>query len=138
MTYNTGGKKKHLPNKTKTRETQDKRLLTYKDENQEYAKVIKALGQRNFKLMCFDNKERIGHVRGSIIKRTFINEGNIILVSLRDFQDNMCDIIHKYNDDEVRILIKEQHIKMEKDNMNDDDIIFEDEENNEDINIDFI
>lgn len=33
-----------------------------------------------------------------------MGQGDIILVSLRDFQDDQCDVIHKYNSDEARTL----------------------------------
>ncbi|KAM9921248.1 hypothetical protein OXX80_012221, partial [Metschnikowia pulcherrima] len=31
-------------------------------------------------------------------------QGDIILVCLRDFQDDQCDVVHKYNSDEARTL----------------------------------
>ena len=33
-----------------------------------------------------------------------MSAGDIVLVGLRDFQDDKCDIIHKYNADEARNL----------------------------------
>ena len=45
--------------------------------------------------MCFDTDDiRIGLVRGTLRKRVWINIGDIILVSLRQFDKNKCDIIH--------------------------------------------
>jgi translation initiation factor 1A len=32
--------------------------------------------------------------------------GDVVLLSLRDFQDEKADIIHKYNNDEIRDLKK--------------------------------
>ena len=37
-------------------------------------------------------------------KKVWINQGDIILISLRDYQDDRADIIHKYNSDEARSL----------------------------------
>ena len=37
-------------------------------------------------------------------KRVWINVGDIVLVSLREFQDNKADIIWKYTPDEARSL----------------------------------
>jgi translation initiation factor 1A len=37
-------------------------------------------------------------------KRVWINIGDIVLVSLREFQDSKADIIHKYTPDEARSL----------------------------------
>jgi Translation initiation factor 1A / IF-1 len=40
----------------------------------------------------------------------WINVGDIILVSLRDYQDEKCDIIHKYTPDEARTLKKKGEV----------------------------
>jgi len=37
-------------------------------------------------------------------KKVWINQGDIILLSLRDFQDNKGDVILKYTADEARTL----------------------------------
>lgn len=37
-------------------------------------------------------------------KKVWINQGDIILLSLRDFQDNKGDVILKYTSDEARML----------------------------------
>ena len=37
-------------------------------------------------------------------KKVWINAGDIILISLRDFQDGKADVIMKYNSDEAREL----------------------------------
>ena len=34
----------------------------------------------------------------------WVNAGDIVLVGLRDFQDDKADVIHKYNADEARNL----------------------------------
>ena len=39
-------------------------------------------------------------------KRVYVSIGDYVMVSLRDFQDDKCDIIHKYNDQEVKSLRK--------------------------------
>ena len=43
-------------------------------------------------------------IRGQMRKRVWINIGDIVLVSLREFQDSKADIIHKYTPDEARSL----------------------------------
>ena len=68
-------------------------------------------------------------------KRVWINEGDIILVSLRGFQDNKVDVILKYSDEEVRKLIKGgKNTKSFVMNKNDDenDMIIYDEEESDD------
>uniref|UniRef100_A0A7S4KQJ8 S1-like domain-containing protein n=1 Tax=Paramoeba aestuarina TaxID=180227 RepID=A0A7S4KQJ8_9EUKA len=82
----------------------DKRELLMKEEGQEYAQVVKMLGNCRFEAFCFDGQTRIGHVRGKFRKKVWINRDDIILVGLRDFQDDKCDVIHRYTADEARRL----------------------------------
>ena len=84
-----------------------KRELVFKEEGtQEYALVTRMLGNGRCECNCFDGKTRLGHIRGSMRKKVWINKDDIILVSLREFQDDKCDIILKYSLDEARALIK--------------------------------
>jgi len=55
----------------------------------------------------------MAHLRGRMRKGTRITTGCYVLVSLRDFQDEKCDIIHKYNDDEVRLLESAGHLRID-------------------------
>ena len=77
-----------------------------KTENQEYAFVKDVLGNCRFKLICWDKKERLGILRGKMKKRQWVTRGEIVLASLREFQDDKCEIIQKYTSDQVNILKK--------------------------------
>jgi translation initiation factor 1A len=77
-----------------------------KEKYQEYAHVSNVLGNCRFDLICWDGKRRLGCLRGSMRKRTWINKGDIVLVGLRDFQDEKCDIIQLYKPEQVSILVK--------------------------------
>lgn len=81
-----------------------KRELVFKEEGQEYAQVLRMLGNGRLEAQCFDGVKRLGHIRGKMQKKVWINVGDIILLSLRDYQDGKADIIHKYNPDEARAL----------------------------------
>ncbi|KAM9576556.1 eukaryotic translation initiation factor 1A, X-chromosomal isoform 1-T1 [Trichechus inunguis] len=70
----------------------------------EYAQVIKMLGNGRLEAMCFDGVKRLCHIRGKLRKKVWINTSDIILVGLRDYQDNKADVILKYNADEARSL----------------------------------
>ena len=64
----------------------------------------------------------LGVIRGKMRKRVWINPGDIILVSIRGFQDNKVDVIAKYSDDEVRKLIKQKEVTRKFTlNLDDDD-----------------
>lgn len=82
----------------------DKRELIFKEDGQEYAQVTKMLGNGRLEAMCFDGVKRLCHIRGKLRKKVWINQGDIILIGLRDYQDNKADVILKYNSDEARNL----------------------------------
>lgn len=81
-----------------------KRELEFKEEGQEYAQVVKMLGNGRCECFCFDGVTRLGHIRGKMRKKIWITAGDIVLVGKRDFQDEKVDIIHKYSADEARNL----------------------------------
>ncbi|RWS02020.1 eukaryotic translation initiation factor 1A: X-chromosomal-like protein [Dinothrombium tinctorium] len=62
------------------------------------------LGNGRLEAMCFDGVKRLCHIRGKLRKKVWINQGDIILVGLRDYQDAKADVILKYNPDEARNL----------------------------------
>lgn len=70
----------------------------------EYAQVLKMLGNGRLEALCFDGSKRLAHIRGKLRKKVWINQGDIILLSLRDYQDEKGDVILKYSADEARSL----------------------------------
>ena len=62
------------------------------------------LGNGRLEAMCFDGEKRLAHIRGKLRKKVWINQGDIILLSLRDYQDEKGDVILKYTADEARSL----------------------------------
>lgn len=106
MPKNVTGGNKHKKGKNSTSKT--KRAITYPDNKDTlYAYVIKPLGDCRFGVKCSDEVERVGSVRGSLYKNTYINVGDLVLIGLRDFgspkagQKEVCDILLKYTLDEV-------------------------------------
>lgn len=59
------------------------------------------LGNGRVEAQCFDGTKRLAHIRGKMRKKVWINQGDIVLLSLRDFQDDKADVIVKYTPDEV-------------------------------------
>ena len=80
------------------------RELLFKEESQEYGIIQTKLGNCNLQIKCNDGELRIGHVRGAMRKKVWMHPGDLVLVSLRDFQDGKADIIHRYSPDEFRML----------------------------------
>lgn len=81
-----------------------KRELVLRDEDQEYAQVTKMLGSGRVEVQCFDGEMRHAHIRGKMRKKVWISLGDIVLVSIREFQPEQADVILKYHPDEARAL----------------------------------
>ena len=81
-----------------------KRELVFKEDGQEYAQVTKMLGNGRLEAICFDGVTRLCHIRGKLRKKVWINQADIVLVGLREFQDAKADVILKYSADEARNL----------------------------------
>lgn len=96
-----GGKNRR---RGKNENDNEKRELTFKEDGQEYAQVVKMLGNGRLEAQCFDGTRRLGNIRGKLRKKVWINQGDIILLSLRDYQDDKGDVILKYTADEARSL----------------------------------
>ena len=60
------------------------------------------MGNGRFECYCFDGKKRQGIISGKMRKKVWMAAGDVILVSLRDFQDDKCDTLMKYFPEEVR------------------------------------
>lgn len=96
-----GGKNRR---RGKNANDEEKRELTLKEEGQEYALVIRMLGNGRLEGQCFDGKTRLCHIRGKMRKKVWVNKGDIVLLGLREFQDNKADVILKYSSEEARKL----------------------------------
>ncbi|KAI5451141.1 Translation initiation factor 1A [Naganishia albida] len=129
-----GGKNRR---RGKNENDDEKRELVFKEDGQEYAQVTKMLGNGRLEAQCFDGEKRLAHIRGKMRKKVWINQGDIILISLREFQDEKADVIVKYTVEEARNLkqygelpdttkINEQDAAYGGDD--DDEIAFEEDE----------
>lgn len=103
MPNNRGGKKFKRGKKFSNFSRQTRELV-YKQNDQEYARLDRNLGERRFEIMCSDGIQRIAHVPGSFAKRLWFNVGDYALVSMRSFEPNKCDILYKYNINEIEQL----------------------------------
>ncbi|CAF1114204.1 unnamed protein product [Adineta steineri] len=119
-----------------------KRELILREEGQSYAQVTRILGNGHLEAFCFDTaggKKRLCHIRGKLRKKQWINQGDVILVGLRDYQDDKADVIMRYLADEARELkrIREipDNINIAESTTNNtdglDDVIFDERYNNE-------
>ena len=99
-----GGKNKQGGKKFKSQKkvNSNGRELIFREDDQAYARLVKALGDARYECEILNIQEtRIGHIKGTFRKRIWMNIGDIVLVSLRDFDKSKCDIIYKYTPDEA-------------------------------------
>lgn len=128
---NTKGGKKH---KKQGNVSQDFKSLTYAEEDQKYGKVTKILGHSRFEVSVYTKEENDDFTSSTLTgvariglkkKRMFISNGCYIIVSLRDFQKNICDIVHVYKDNQASMLVKKQLIPSTDFEHNEDEFKFE-------------
>jgi len=82
-------------------------------EYEVFAYVMKVLGNCRVLVLCDNGTEAIGVIRGSMRrfnKRVLIEIGDIVAVSMREFQTNKVDIVHKYNAEQCKVLISNNEI----------------------------
>jgi translation initiation factor 1A len=88
------GKKKHYA-------PREKAIIFADDDGQLYGIIEKALGNCRFTVKCVDGTSLTCRVRGSIKKRTRVRAGDVVIVSIREFDDKNGDILYKYTDKHV-------------------------------------
>ena len=96
-------KKKKAGKNTKSKNiTEEKRNLIEPDLScQVFGILTKTLGSRFFDVNCLDGKQRRCKVRN---KRLRVKQDDVVIISLREFDDKNADIIYRYNSEEVREL----------------------------------
>lgn len=86
------------------------RTLVLKDDEQEYGKVVRMLGDRKVTVSLIDGSEILGIIPGKFRKRVWFKIDDIILICRREFQNDRVDIIYKYHEYEARKLLKMSEI----------------------------
>ncbi len=92
--------------KKSKKDSGDTTQLVIKGEEQEYARVLRALGSGRFEcLLLGGNKETImGILRGKLKTqkwKNMVSVGGYVLISYREYQKDKCEIIHTYKDKDV-------------------------------------
>ena len=142
VVINKGGKKKRRGKNINLAA----RKIEFPTEEQHYGEVVKVLGSGRFEINYFiENAIDIQHmsgkfksntmicsIRGNMRRRIYVNKGDIVIISLRDFQQNKGDIIHKYLNTEISYLYKKNLIPTSI-NVNEEDVGFFNEVDNEPI-----
>lgn len=104
MPKNVKGGSKHKKQKNNTNDDYMEEIIYKNGEEQDYGKVDKLLGNCRVSLLCNDNENRIGIIRGSMRKKQWINVGNIVIYTKRLYEKDKVDIIHVYNNNILKMI----------------------------------
>ena len=104
MPKNKGKGGKNFKKGKKGEGDETRRDLLFKEDGQEYAQVLRMLGDGRVALSCYDGVARQGLIRGTMRRRVWISTGDIVLIGLREFQEDKADVIHKFTTEEARSL----------------------------------
>lgn len=89
---NKQGGKNYKKAKSKTSNEGKETPLADPDEAQMYGRIMKSTGNGYFTVFCNDNHERLCHIRGAMRKRVWVEPGDVVLVSLRDFDNQTVSL----------------------------------------------
>ena len=117
---NAGGGKKYK--KAKNHVVVTEAPLELKTDDQSYACITKLLGHG--RVYCnvysveliegspsFKANERLGIIRGAMRKKKqWVKNGDIVIVSIRDYQDDKVDILYVYTHDNAKKLMKKNQL----------------------------
>lgn len=73
-----------------------------REVGQMYGRILKPVGCNTMSVYCNDNIVRLCHIPGSMRKRVWMSSGDIVIISLRDFEQfkvdktEKGDILYKY------------------------------------------
>lgn len=67
-----------------------------KEEGEVYGVVTEMLGANRLNVRCIDGEERQCRIPGSMQKREWIREDDLVIVDPWDFQDEKGDVAYRY------------------------------------------
>ena len=132
MPKNKGaGGKNRKKGKNESDDVGDRELI-FAEDGQTYAQITKILGSNMISAYCIDDVHRRCHIRGKMCRKVWLSVGDVILVSLRDFEKDIGDVIHKYLPNEIKNLkiygeLPDKFVTDNETNKsnNNDDIVFD-------------
>lgn len=122
-----GGKRVRRTKKGAPDETLVVGKVPKKGAGQEYAQVTKMLGNLRLTAKLFNEKggEKLCIIPGKFRKRCWINKDDIILLGIRSYQDDKCDVIYKYTPAEARKLLKMGELPSDLENLPQEETLFD-------------
>jgi translation initiation factor 1A len=81
------------------------------DNNEILATVESLLGANRLRLRCMDGIVRMGRIPGSMKKKTWIREGDIVIIVPWEFQNEKANVIWKYTRPQIEWLQRKGYLK---------------------------
>jgi len=106
------GFNKNKNNSTGTEQVIERVRLPRPDQKEILAIVEQRLGGSRMTVRCFDGVRRIARIPGRLKRSLWVRENNIVIVVPWEFSNEKCDIIYKYNRNQVEYLRKKGHLDM--------------------------
>lgn len=97
-----------------------------REQGQVYARVTKMQGSMRVLATGTDGREHACKIAGRMRKREWVNVGDLVLVSLREFDGSKADLVYRYSDAEARQLCRmgeDVHVPRGEDAEDDEDLI---------------
>ena len=94
--------------KKRTARGEKNREIFAPDNDQQYAVVRVMLGNGRLKALCENGNEVAARIRGSMRKyksKVIIAPGDLIILSMREYEEDKADVVHKFSHEEVTELM---------------------------------
>ena len=121
MPQHKSGRNKRGANKAR-RANEETRKARRKDPANMYAVVTECLGNRRFRVLCWEDKAiRTMHLPGSFSRRERVGKGDIVEVSLREYHNksstskdkSLCDTVYLYSSSEMEDIRSRERLTQE-------------------------
>ncbi|MEF8801651.1 MAG: translation initiation factor eIF-1A [Halolamina sp.] len=84
--------------------------LRMPNDDQVFGVVTEHLGGNHVRVRCNDGETRLGRIPGRMKYRTWINEGDVVIIEPWSWQDEKGNIEWRYEDQDAEQLRQEGHI----------------------------
>ena len=85
--------------------------LRMPEEDELFAVVTGMLGANRIEVRCMDGTDRTARIPGRMQKRVWIREGDVVLVSPWDWQEEKADVEWRYDKGDADRLREEGHVQ---------------------------
>ncbi len=94
-------------------ETRKEPPLPNPEEGTMLCVVVRVLGADHLLIRCQDGVERKARIPGSLRRRMWMREGDIVLAAPWDFKPDRADVVYRYTKEEVRKLAEKGIVPQE-------------------------